>query len=94
MNESLNPYVGYYRMSNGYMTGLLEELDKMNVPYEYDPYRNFLKIENDDAGSVSRVIIKSGGDGPVFGGILFNDPNDCVLLKVKTPLVVPPGAML
>lgn len=98
LNESLpNPYIGFYNMSNGYMDGLLEELDLRKIEYQYDGYRNYCIIESNDRLSEISLLITGDefgqGDGPEFSQRYLDDPNDCVFLKAKWISSPPPGAM-
>jgi len=104
LNESLHPdfdKLGFYDMSNGYMPGLIEALDKEGVKYDYDEYTNFLVIE-DGSANISKIVDYITNEDFGNGAKLdYNEwpedlespVDDCVLLRLPAPNV-PPGAMM
>jgi len=91
LNESLNPYVGFYTVDS--IDEVLNDLINKNVEYEYDKEKDLLIIEKDivlaynivteNGGKIDHEWLKYGDSGPSNG----------VLLRSK-PFTVPKGAYM
>lgn len=103
INESLHPdsnLFGYYDMANGLTPLLLELLEKNNIKYSYDPYRNYIDIETAHPRSIIPMFEEADMIDvkiPLKDAFEYyyppNEPGDCVLVHAPKPNV-PPGAMM
>lgn len=100
LNESVSPYgldYGFYNMCN-VNEDLFDKLSEFETEIEikYDQFRNYLIIKTDNPKPISKMLIdnaayKMNSDE---SSNAMNDPNDCILLKVKSSPNPPPGAFM
>jgi hypothetical protein len=98
VNECMHPHFfdcGFYDAANANNEELVEILKAQNIGHEYDPYRNFVRIETTNPRAVKDILTscrmeKMSIDNEIYAQ---EDPNDCVLICMPAPNV-PEGAML
>lgn len=97
LNESINPFYGWYDASNGNVEQFVKKLQEHGIEHTYDPNHNFCEVRSEDWDAVRRIMKESNiRDGGGFGKILHDDA------VMWTPTAkgreamsrIPPGAMM
>jgi len=99
VNESISfqSDYGFYNMCNA-NDDFINELQNLNISDDckYNHERNYLIIQTDNPKPIVEIlnnnaIRKMSADEESYA---MEDPNDCILLKVKTPPNPPTGAFM